>query len=71
MMQGKQTIASCLAGLGWALLTFLYVLGRFWTFLDVLKHDAIKPIYCITIFKQLSTCSKDDAIIPRGLAGLD
>jgi hypothetical protein len=46
-------------------------LGRFWTFLDVLKHDAKKPIYCITIFKQLSTCSKDDAIIPRGLAGLD
>ena len=35
MMQGKQTIASCFAGLGWALLTFLYVLGRFLTFLDV------------------------------------
>ena len=39
LMQGKQTIASCLAGLGWALLTFLYDLsGHFWTFLDVLRR---------------------------------
>ena len=30
------------------------------------KHDAIKPIYCIiTIFKQVSTCSKDDAIMTK------
>ena len=30
------------------------------------KHNAVKPIYCIiTIFKQASTCFKDDAIIPK------
>ena len=38
---------------------------------DVLGCLEHKPIYCITIYKQVSTCLKDDAIIPRGLAGLD
>jgi hypothetical protein len=55
MMQRKQTIAS------W--LTFWDVLGRFGTFWGRLGR---KPIHCITIFKQVSTCSKDDVIIPRG-----
>ena len=41
------------------------MLGLAWlTFWDILGR--LKPIYCITIFKQVSTCSKDDAIIPRG-----
>ena len=62
-----------MAGLGMA-----DVLGHFGTFWNVLGR--LKPIYCITIFKQVSTCSKDDAIIPGGnglewpllaLAGLD
>ena len=44
------------AGLGMA-----DVLGHFGTFWNVLGR--LKPIYCITIFKQVSTCSKDDAII--------
>ena len=48
-----------LAGLGMA-----DVLRRFGTFWNVLGR--LKPIYCITILKQVSTCSKDDAIIQRG-----
>jgi hypothetical protein len=50
---------------------FREVGGRFATSGDVLGCLEHKTIYCITIYKQVSTCSKDDAIIPRGLAGLD
>ena len=35
-------------------------LGMFGDVLGCLEH---KPIYCITIYKQVSTCSKDDAIL--------
>ena len=52
--------------LGW---TLWDVSGRFATlgmFGDVLECLEHKPIYCITIYKQVSTCFKDDAIIPRG-----
>ena len=42
---------------------FREVGGRFATFGDVLGCLEHKPIYCITIYKQVSTCSKDDAIL--------
>ena len=58
-----------LQGLG----TFGEVWGRFSKLGDVLRHlemfgDVLgclehKPIHCITIYKQVSTCSKDDAIL--------
>ena len=51
----------------WGLLgMFGDVWGHLETFGDIWGHLGRKPIYCITIFKQVSTCSKDDAIIPRG-----
>ena len=56
MMQRKQNWLGWV-GHGWHFGTF----GTFWNVLGRLK-----PIYCITIFKQVSTCSKDDAIIQRG-----
>ena len=53
--------------------TFKEVWGHFGKLGDVLRHlgmfgDVLgclehKPIYCITIYKQVSTCSKDDAIL--------